>query len=100
MHGIFGDVGDTESRHPSQFGHGHLRSTVKTSRASYEAAVRLLEEETIRSVALRMAGQPAARVHAVLTARLAGRLPGIEFDRRHLAEVAAGISRRTSPSGR
>jgi hypothetical protein len=67
-------------------------TTVKTSRASYDIALADLERETIRRVAEDMRGEDANRVHAVLVARFAGRLPGAELDQRNLQKIAAAIA--------
>ena len=69
-----------------------LDTTVKTTRASYDIALATLERETIRHVADEMVGQDANRVHAVLVARIAARLPGPGLDERNLQHIAMAIS--------
>ena len=68
-----------------------------SGRVSYDAAVATLEADTIRWVNREMRGEDTARVHAVLMARLEGRLPGVEHNRMHVRRVAAAISRGTLP---
>ena len=69
-----------------------LDTTVKTTRASYNAALASLERDTIQRVAQDMWGQDPNRVHAVLVARISARLPGADLDDRNLERLAASIS--------
>jgi hypothetical protein len=72
-----------------------LNTTIRTTRASYDAAMAEFERETIRRVAEDMSGHDPNNVNAVLVARFARRLPGSELDHRNLHKVAAAIANHT-----
>ena len=72
-----------------------LDTTVKTTRASYDAALASFERDTIQQVAEDMSGQEPNRVHAALVARISARLPSAHLDNRNLERIAASISRGT-----
>jgi hypothetical protein len=69
----------------------HRLESTKQSVDAYSASVEELRRDTLRRVRDDMAGEPAARVKAVLLARLRGRLPGIEVDEQQMQRVAWAI---------
>jgi hypothetical protein len=59
---------------------------------SYEVALARLERETVRHVAEQMRGCDATSIHAALVSELEGRFPGVDFDHRHLQQIASALA--------
>jgi len=70
-------------------------TTITTDRASYDAALAMLERELICQVNQEMSGQDPQHVHDTLVARFRGRLPQVALDDRNLLKISSAIAKGT-----
>jgi hypothetical protein len=64
----------------------------RQSHPTYDTAVAAFERDVMRQVNQEMHGHDVHLVHATLTERLSGRLPGVELDDVNLRKIARAIS--------